>query len=264
MLAALSLALHMTAFAAPGSLPLAPVVAAPEADIEAGEAAWRDERWNDASAAFAKAYARTGDPTFLYTRAQAERRAGHCALAIVLYEEFIASAPAPKARAAAEKNVEECRATMPVEANTTPVEPEPGPEPEAQPDGGVDPGQDSPVAEREPAPVRPWHRDPLGGALVGGGLAVAVVGGTLVGLAYRTAKRAPRESDEVRFAGELDQAHTLDRAGGVMLGIGSALIVGGVVRWVVVGRRRPGPRVAVGPRGLVVSGTLPSLGMRSR
>ena len=63
---------------------------------KAGEAAFAEQRWDEASAAFDAAYRNTGDAAFLYARAQAERRAGRCKLAIVLYEQFVAENPSDK------------------------------------------------------------------------------------------------------------------------------------------------------------------------
>ena len=246
------------------SLALAAVVAeAPvDDDIAAGEKAWKEERWDDASEAFARAYEQTGEPKFLYTRAQAERRAGRCKDAIALYEEFLETEPAEKAQELARKYIEECRALLP---------PEPEPEPEPQPDPIGDPTTDDPVVGPEPPIVdepptaKPWYRDPWGDALVGIGVVAAAAGGAMVGVAYRGANAADDAPDDRAFGQELDRAQTLERAGAITLGVGAALLVGGVVRWAVVGAKgKRQARVLPQPGGAAIVVRLPSLAVRRR
>ncbi|MEM6996487.1 MAG: hypothetical protein AAF721_38640, partial [Myxococcota bacterium] len=210
------------------------------------------------SAAFARAYAATGDPTYLYTRAQAERSAGHCDVAIELYEEFIATGPSPQAELAARRYMEDCRAKLP--------SPQPAPVPEddpvaPEPLASSEPSSLDERADEPPAP-RPWFRDPLGDVLVGVGVAAAVTGGALVGVAYRDAGGAESAGDDRAFGQALDRAQTLERAGAVTLGIGGALIIGGVVRWALVARAAKRTQVGLGPQGLVVRGWLPSRGLQ--
>ena len=253
--------LHVAPLAVP---PAAVVAVAPaEDDIAAGERAWKEERWDDAAEAFARAYAQTGDPTFLYTRAQAERRAGRCEEAIAHYEEFLETDPADKAKELAHKYIDECRASLP--------EPEPDP-PEPEPDPPGDPTAEDPATEEPDPPViddppmlRPWYRDPWGDALVGVGVVAAAAGGAMVGVAYRRANAADDAPDDRAFGQELDGAQTLERAGAITLGAGAALLVAGVVRWAVVGaKNKRQARVLPYPGGAAIVVRLPSLGERQR
>jgi hypothetical protein len=202
------------------------LVAAKNPNVEAGEAAYKDGRWDDASVAFAAAYDDTNDPIFLYTRAQAERRAGRCKLAIELYTQFLATKPPEKAEQAALRYRDECRALLP-------PEPAPAPAPRTTPAADT---IDEPVR----SPARPWWRDPAGGVLVGTGAAGIVTGAVLVGLAHRDLDRAPGASDDRSYGDRIDRAHRLEIAGGTVLAVGSALLVGGVVRWLVVRSRNAG------------------------
>jgi hypothetical protein len=199
----------------------------------AGEAAFAEERWDDASVAFDAAYRNTGDPAFLYARAQAERRAGRCKLAIVLYEQFVATGVGPEGSAAAKQYIEECRALLP-------ADPPPATDPVAEPVVG-------PMPPPPVAPPRPWHRDPLAASLVGAGGAAAVAGAVLVALAYRGARRADDASDDERFASGYRSASRLELGGAVALSIGTALVIGGVVRWAVL-RSRARERSATASR----------------
>ena len=211
------------------ALALALALVAPKnPNVEAGEAAYREGRWDAASVAFAAAYDDTKDPIFLYTRAQAERRAGRCAVAIELYTQFLATHPPQESEQAALRYRDECRALLP-------PEPEPAPVPPPRTTETPEP-VDAPVR----APARPWWRDPAGGVLVGTGAAGIVAGAVLVGLAHRDIDRAASAGDDRSYDERIDRAHRLEIAGGTVLAVGSALVVGGVVRWLVVRSRNAG------------------------
>lgn len=242
---------------------LCTTVAPVDDDIAAGEKAWKEERWDDASQAFARAYEQTGEPKFLYTRAQAERRAGRCEDAIALYEEFLETKPAEKAQELARKYIEECRALLPPEPEPEPV-PEPEPDPVDDPTTDDRVGPEPPIVD-DPPPPKPWYRDPWGDALVGIGVVAATAGGAMVGVAYRDANAADDASDDRAFGQELDRAQTLERAGAITLGVGAALLVGGVVRWAVVGAKsKRQARLVPYPGGAAIVVRLPSLGVRRR
>jgi hypothetical protein len=225
-------------------------------DVERGETAYREERWSDASEAFAAAYARTGDPTYLYTQAQAERRGGRCDVAIELFEKFLETGPPDVAAATARGYAAECREQIgDVEAPT------PEPEPVATPEP-----VDTPAVE--PAPPRPWWKDPWGGAFVGLGTASLATGAVLVGLAHRGADRAADAGDDRAYGDRLARAETFQIAGATVMSVGAAMLVGGAVRWIVLARRGRDrtPKVALAPipGGLAVWGRLPSLAARRR
>jgi hypothetical protein len=197
-------------------------------NVVAGEAAYREGRWDDASVAFAAAYDETGDPIFLYTRAQSERRAGRCKLAIELYTQFLATEPPEKSKQVATRYRDECKALLPA------------PEPAPAPPPVVEPASDTP--DQPSPPPRPWWRDPAGGVLVGIGGAGVVTGAVLVGLAYGSIDRASSASDDLGYDARVQRAHRFEIAGGTVLAVGSALLVGGVVRWLVVRSRSAGSR----------------------
>src|SRR5215210_4764777 len=58
-----------------------------------GEAAFALGRFEEASAAYARAYALEPVPAFLFARARSEQEAGRCAAAIEVYRAFIDTGP---------------------------------------------------------------------------------------------------------------------------------------------------------------------------
>ncbi|MEZ4452682.1 MAG: hypothetical protein R3B09_24695 [Nannocystaceae bacterium] len=171
---------------------------------------------------------------FLFAWAQSERLAGDCVTATELYKRFLDEGPSDAQIAAAEHNLELCEKQI-AEALEHP-EPEPEPEPEPAPEP-----EPEPEPAPEPAPeARPWYRDGLGDGLVGGGVALALVGGGLLTAAAVKERRLADLPTYGDFAAQADDVHqsarALRRVGGVSLGIGGALIVGGAIRWALVAR----------------------------
>ena len=225
----------------------------PAALAAAAELAFAEGRFDDVVELAGRAHALTGDPVHLYAQALAERRRGRCRDALVLYARVLAAVQDDPAYAAlvngARQGIKLCEDEL---------EPAPTPTPTPAPVPVVAP---APVAEaaRVDHDPRPWYRDPWGGVLVGVGVgAVAGAGGTLWALSVREARAAERAPNESAYADELVGARAL-RAGAVAsFGVGGALLVGAVIRYVVVQRRSTSPRSspAVGvvpvPAGLVV------------
>jgi hypothetical protein len=222
---AIAIVLAALAPAASGSARTTDVEAAAPSEtdpaVQAGEL-FRNGEFEKAAAAFAEAYARTGDPALLFGRAQALRRAGSCGAAIEVFEQFIATSPPAADVQAARDVIEACRSILGEE----PTEPEP---PLAQPQ-----------ATPEPPPPRPrWHRDVAGGVLLGSGLAVAATGAALYGTAFGRAGEPPAGPMQSEQAYEARQRsiRTLAATGGGLLIGGTALLVGSVVRYAIVARR---------------------------
>lgn len=202
----------------------APAAAPSETDpaVRAGEL-FRSGEFEQAAAAFAEAYARTGDPALLFGRAQALRRAGSCSAAIEVFEQFIDTSPPAADVQAARDVIEACRSILAEEA--------PEPEPDAT--------EPEPTSEPTPPPRPRWHRDVAGGVLLGSGLAVAVTGAALYGTAFTRAgdpPAGPMQSEQAYEARERSIRTLAATGGGLLLG-GTALLVGSVVRYAIVARR---------------------------
>ncbi|MCA9652747.1 MAG: hypothetical protein KC501_22710 [Myxococcales bacterium] len=206
-----------------------PAAAAPEVlrDPEARahfEQAQRDFDQQDYASAIPElkaAYALEPNPMLLYAWGQAERLAGSCARAVELYRRFIDTNPAPEQRQLAEANLVDCEAELPDE---------PAPPPDGAPPGDED-------ARPPDEPSRPWFRDPAGGALAGAGLVGIVIGGSLMAVARRKAREAPNAGIEDDYLAISAQARRMNAGGIVVLSLGSALVIGGAIRYAVLAAR---------------------------
>lgn len=214
-------------------LAAAPAKPARSDAAQRAEAAFAAGDYDTAAEAAADAYVAESDPIYLYVRAQAERFGGRCELAITHYQQFIEADPQRPAADAARDNIAECEAVL--------AKAEPAPEPVA-PLEPADPaapvettaGVSSTHADRRGAH---WARDPLGGALVGAGVVVLGIGGGLSGKAHADERAAMKATDVVTYGEQIDRAYTQSRVGLSMMIAGGALVVGGVVRWAVLGSR---------------------------
>jgi tetratricopeptide (TPR) repeat protein len=213
-------------------LGLSLLVPAPAADpdqdvaaiVERAEAYFLDQKYAESSEMFSNAFEISGQPKYLYARAQAERLGGNCTLALQLYDRFLATQPAEPAAGQARVNRERCERVVPD------VEEVPPPPPEAEPDPSSPPPRDERL-------MRAWYRDPWGGALVGSGVVLTAVGGGVLGLAISGDRDAPDASTEDAFIDDKDQARVQQRAGIAVVSIGAALVVAGAIRWAIVGTR---------------------------
>ena len=193
---------------------------APEAtSVEQAEAAWAAGDYETAAARWAEAYEETGDIRHVFARGQALAKLERCEEAIEVLEAFIATEPKEVAAKAARDTIDACRATLPK------PEVEPNPEPEPPPPVIVEP----PAPPAAPAP-RPWHRDPLGGVLLGTGAVAVAMGAVLAGVARLEQSKARASTDLPTFSTHDDRAVLLSR---VSIPVMAALIPGPrpMARW---------------------------------
>ncbi|HWB82045.1 MAG TPA: hypothetical protein VG755_44085 [Nannocystaceae bacterium] len=177
----------------------------------------------EAADAFEQAFTQTGDPAFVFGRAQALRRAGNCAAAIEELERFIALAPPAPDVEEANRVIDSCKRVLGIDDEPPPPVVEPAP---------------PPVVDIAPPPAKPkpWHRDAAGAALLGSGLAVAAIGAGLLGGSYVRARDRDLES-ETQWQTRGDTVRTLSVTGIVLLALGGALTIAGAARWGAVARR---------------------------
>lgn len=213
------------------NLPCSGRAAAPTA-AEQGEQAFADGHYQEAADAFARAYQRDPQIAYLYARAQAERLANHCEVAIELYERFLATEPDTTAELEARRNIAKCRSQL--ELERTPTEPtEPAPSDDSS---TLVPA----VADSRPSdqsPPRPWYRDPWGGTLTGLGGVALITGVGLYGGALVTAGDAKDAASVDLYGQRIERAMVMGRAGIGVIVTGSALVLAGAIRWGVVSRR---------------------------
>jgi tetratricopeptide (TPR) repeat protein len=176
--------------------------------VTAGVAAYEAGDYATASREFEVAYALEPDPVVLYAWAQALRLGKRCDEAVPLYRRYLATNPNDTQIAAATTGIASCARQG--AARETPPPPPPPP----------------PLPNR-----RPWYHDKLGGALAIGGTVALGTGIGFVVVAYRTRDDASEIEDRGSFIERLDEATLQRRIGMIGIGVGLALVAGGIWRY---------------------------------
>jgi hypothetical protein len=162
------------------------------------------------------AHARTGAPPLLFVRGTLEQSAGDCDAAVDFYRRYLATDPAETDAQAARDGIKQCG------GQAVPAPPPPSsmlaPTPAFAP----------PTTTDAPPPAKRNDRIAIG--LLGSGAAATVAGGTLLGVGLGVASMADRSRTEADFGNRLDRGRALTIAGGVVLPIGTALLIAGAVR----------------------------------
>lgn len=208
--------------------------------LEDGAAAYKEGNFEDAIDKFRKGFEMEPAAAFLYSWAQAERKSGNCRAAIRLYSQFIDSKPGPEPVEYATEQKAACAEVLAAE------------EPEAVGEGVVDdePVEDEPIEDApiEDAPIeetpdeipddgaKPWYKDPLGASLVAAGVVGVGAGTGLIVAAQVEEDKA--SADYGSFADRVRRIENFRIAGGVILGVGGALLIGGIIRWTILGVRQ--------------------------
>ena len=212
--------------AADGVTAPADAKATAKAHAATGTQLFNVQQYDKAADEYQQAYLLDPDPAYLYATAQAQRLAGNCVKALLSYKAFLRTKPGDDK---AEKNIERCEQDLkdhppPVEQTTT----IPGPV--------VVPVPPAPVAP--PVMVsRPWSSDVVGHLLVGGGVAASAVGVILYLGGRGTISDHNSATTYDKFAaGNVNTAKTKETIGVSAMAVGGALILGGVIHYVVHGR----------------------------
>lgn len=201
---------------------------AEEADI-----LYAEEKYAEASAAYADAYRDDPNPDYLYGWAQSERWAGNCVVAVELYREYATLAVSDDARDAAATNAKRCGGD--IEDEPTP------PQPAAPPD--KEPRQ---TQEREA-----WRSDAIGLSLVAGGGALGVASLVLAADSQRQWRAAEDATIEATYAEKIARSNRTRTAAILCGSIGAAALVAGAIRLAVVDRNDRERRLSWRPgRGL--------------
>ncbi len=205
---------------------------------DAGNAAYRDKDWAAAAREFEAAYKDDPGPELLYAWAQAEKFAGHCDLALELYKKYLNADISPV-------NVERARANIAVcekEVAHAPKPPPPPPPHDEQP-------PQPPPPETEPGP---WYTSRLGDGLVAGSVISAIVGFVYLSKSSGSKDRADTAPSLDAFNADLADATHQREVGGVMLGIGGALLAGGVTVYVLHAHSHSHATVATDGHSLII------------
>jgi tetratricopeptide (TPR) repeat protein len=167
--------------------------------IKAATEAHKQEKFDVALTELQAAYALDPQPDVLYAIGQVQVKLGNCPEAIMSYQQFLDTKPAPDVADAANEAIKVCREQLaaqppapqpPPDANPQPVAPLPPPPPPAAPEG------------------KAFYSDVLGDVLVVGG-AVAVVTGVSLYVGARgtidDAEAAPTYAEQQSL---VDDAHS--------------------------------------------------------
>jgi tetratricopeptide (TPR) repeat protein len=195
------------------------------------------QQYGKAAEEYQQAYLLDPQPLYLYASAQALRLDGDCTRALRSYNAYLRTSPSESDAQKTQKNIERCEqdlkdhppVTDPTLGVPTPVTPPP-------------PTVVSPITTPTTPIDRPatsWTSDWVGHALVGGGVLVAVTGVVLFRDGRATIEdniSAPTYGDFVAGRGDLDAAKRKQTIGVSAMAVGGALVLGGVVRYVIHGR----------------------------
>jgi tetratricopeptide (TPR) repeat protein len=216
---------------------------------------------------FEDGYALEPRSEFLFAWAQAERLSGDCSSAIALYRKFLKYNPPTQQAEAAIQNLARCEAALatrpdetPDDAPTSPRRPGTAAPIPVAPAVLAAPVQ-APVANAPQGPG-PWYTDVWGGALTGVGLAAVAAGVVLFALSAKPDEAQAGQIGYDEYANRVDAAQSKRTMSYVTMGVGAALVGGGLARYMLRGpRAQQRPTVASaapwwgdGGGGLVVAG----------
>lgn len=216
-----------------------PLNAQAQAHFDKALAAYSAANYHAASVEFELAYNVDARRELLFAWAQAERLAGNCDRAVVLYRRFLDQGPSPEEAAKAGRQIERCR----------------GPAAQAPAAGTPSPAS-SYTSGSEPRPVH-WYSDPWADALVVAGMVAGITGGAFVGLASSDDSAADSATQYGVFRQLAEDADRHRLIGSVALGSGAVLVTSGVLVYFWHGRsdesvvaRRWSPTLGLGSVGV--------------
>jgi tetratricopeptide (TPR) repeat protein len=196
------------------------------------------------------------NPSTLYAYAQSLYKLERCREAVPVYKEVLSMLPdGSGARPTVKDALVKCAEKMAEESDVAP--PPPTVEDPPEETESVEAGPD--VVEQEDArPGKPWYADPYAPILIGVGAVGVGLGGWYLSEADKENAKMPDQYDD--FAAKGDRVRSLQIRGGVILGIGGALVLTGAIRYAVLGirgrRSTTAFSPALGPRsaGVTFSG----------
>ena len=179
----------------------------------------------------------------LFTKGQSLNRLGRCREAVPVYKEVLTHVePGSEAEAAVKNVLVVCAEKMAEEDDEPLVAPVIDSD-TSDDDDIVEPVDE--VDEPRKQPGKRWYKDPYAPVLIGVGAIGIGVGGYYLGQAADENARQPEQYDE--FAAKGDRVRRLQIQGGVILGVGGALLLTGAIRYAVLAARDRRSRTAVAP-----------------
>jgi tetratricopeptide (TPR) repeat protein len=215
--------------------------------LERGLRHYERQQYDDARRDLEAAFALEPRPEVLYALGQTWRMLGDCRRATRYYQLYLEVSPTGKRALAARLNVERCRPAL-----------QQSPRPEAAAPPASAPALTAPMPPPRPGPPArgPWTRDWIGHGLAATGLA-ALGAGLGVWLSGRAdAAQARRSSRYDVFLDRTDAARTKQIVAVSLGASGGALLVGGVLHYLLRPRRggEGAPRITAGvaPHGMAL------------
>lgn len=186
----------------------------------------------------------------LYAKAQSLNKLGRCREAVPIYNELVDMLPAQsEARSFVKDALVSCAEKMASEDDTVltpPVIRGDGPGHESDLGDPSGPADDPPPKSSG----KKWYVDPYAPVLIGVGAIGVGLGGYYLGQASQEKSKQAEQYDDV--APKAERVQQLQVQGGVILGVGGALILTGAIRYAVLGVRGRRNKTAftplVGPR----------------
>lgn len=231
-----------------------------KAHIDKATKAHKEGKFDVALDELKAAYALDPKPDLLFAIAQVYVKLDKCADAISYYEQFLAATKDAQAKQVVAQAIETCKtklaATAPPVVEPPPPEPPraepppPVPPPEAKPTPSpTPPARPTPFAEtRSTPPARsPWYKDPLGDALVAGGVVAGVVAVVVRGAAQSEADKAAASASETAYRDHLDRSESKEKLSLILGVTAGVLVTGGVVRYVTRSRAQEPTRIGLAP-----------------
>lgn len=218
----------------------------PAAIFRVGIEAFEAGNFRIALEAFERLFALRGNPDLLFNIYRCHRAMGDPAQAAVALRRYLLARPDRVDRAELEGELTRLDAQARALALPTPP-PAPTPAPAPTPPPAPRPVAPTPTPAREVGPG-PWITLGLGAALAGTGVALMVLAGSAQSDAANATSERARQSS-------LDGASSQHTAGVVMLGVGGAAALGGVL-WRVLAPRGPAVDVVPGSGRVAVSLTV--------
>lgn len=204
------------------------------------------------------AYALDPKPDLLFAIGQVYAKLDNCTQAISYYEKFSATTKDAQAKQVVTQAIDACKTKLAATAPKPEPVPEPVPEPEPPKVEVESKPTPVPVMKDKPAVFAqprstptggsPWYKDPIGDALVGGGIAAGVVALVMRSGAQSEADKAvapgASENDYRDHSDKADSKETLALVFGVTAG---ALVTGGIIRYVTRSKKQETTRVGIAP-----------------
>lgn len=201
--------------------------------FDSGLASYNAKEYAEAIKELRTAYALDPNPVILFAWAQAERLYGRCSRATKLYQRFLKTRPSAQQAEAARTGVERCK-DQPDTATADPDEEDLAPAPV------VETVEEAPAPDPvpEPEPKKKRRVDGAGIGMLAGGVVLGAFGGGLLGTGQSKAKAAADGAASYEdFADDASQVRKLRISGGVLAGVGGALVLAGVVKLIVHARQ---------------------------